>query len=62
MHDKPDEMSYSLAGYDELTDLATSAVKDEANQVATISRIGKVKNDALRAELLVAAAKGIAEN
>jgi len=55
-------MSYSLAGYDELTDLATSAVKDEANQVATISRIGKVKNDALRAELLVAAAKGIAEN
>jgi hypothetical protein len=62
MHDHPDEMSYSLAGYDELTDLTASAVKIEANQPVTISMIGKIRNEVLRAELLISAAKGIAEN
>ena len=62
MHDNPNELSYSVAGYDELTDLTTSVVKAEANQTATVSRIGKVKNDVLRAALLISAARGISEN
>jgi hypothetical protein len=62
MQDDPDKLSYSVAGYDELTDLTTSVVKAEVNQPATISRIAKVKNDILRATLLIYAAKGISEN
>ncbi len=62
MRDKPDELGYSVAGYDELTELTMSVVKAEANQTATISRIGKVKNDVLRAALLISAARGISEN
>lgn len=62
MHDNPNKLSDSVAGHDELTDLTTSAVKAEANQTATISRIGKIKNDALRAALLISAARGISEN
>jgi hypothetical protein len=62
MRDKPDELGYSVEGYDELTELTMSVVKAEANQTATISRIGKVKNDVLRAALLISAARGISEN
>jgi hypothetical protein len=62
MQGNPNELSYSIAGYDELTDLTASVVKAEVNQAATISRIARVRNDVLRATLLISAAKGILEN
>ena len=62
LHEKPDQLADSVAGYGELSDLTTSRVKMDEAQGATVSRIRKMQNDMLRAELLISAAKGIADN
>jgi hypothetical protein len=62
LRQNPTHPSYSIAGYDELTDLTISGVKAEAVRAATIERIELVKNDTLRAVLLIAAARGISED
>jgi hypothetical protein len=54
----PDQLVDSVAGYSELTDLTTAALKSESESRETIARIERVQPEALRAELLIAAAKG----
>ncbi len=62
LHEKPDQLADSVAGYGELSDLTTSLVKMDEAQGATVSRIRRMQNDMLRAELLISAARGIADN
>ena len=62
LHAQPDQLADSVAGYRELSDLTMSLVKIGETQGAALSRIGKMQNETLRAELLISAAKGIAEN
>ena len=62
LRERPDQLADSVAGYSELSDLTTSLVKRDEAQGATVSWIGKMQNETLRAELLISAAKGIAEN
>jgi hypothetical protein len=59
---KPSEPAYSLAGYEELTDLTTNVIKIQSTQLPVINRIRKVNSDVLRAALLISSAKGILEN
>jgi hypothetical protein len=58
----PDQLADSVAGYSELSDLTTSLVKMEPAPGSTVLRMRKIQNEMLRAELMISAAKGIAEN
>jgi len=59
--DHPESLADSVAGSSELGEIAASVIQLDAASEAVISRINHVQNDPLRAQLLIEAARGIAE-